>query len=101
MSAAKKSKVVIDRDWYKKKTTEEQRGSRLVNLVEQGAVAKLEDLPDFLKPADVAEKLKCHPREAGDLMRAQIIRSVMHRRRRVTTVEWLADYMRNVLRGHG
>lgn len=101
MTAAKKTKPVIARDWWQKSAPADQQASRLVNLVEKGRVTKSDDLPEFLTPTDVAKHLKCHPKTASEHMRNGVIRSVKHGGRRVTTTEWLADYMRKVLKGHG
>lgn len=99
--AAKKTGVLISKDWFKKDSDAAPQKTRMVALFEQARITKSEDLPELLDAKDVASHLKMHPKTASALMKSGAIRSMKIRGRRFSTPEWLADYMRKEIGAHG
>lgn len=92
-------KTAIAKDWF---STANQLSpiTRTANLLEQ-RVTSVADLPVILSPKEVAAILKMNPKTVSALMKSKKINSRKILGRRVSTPEWVADFMRKEFAKNG
>ena len=93
------TKVKIDRDWFK--ASEKPEEKRIEDLFEQATIVRTEDLPTWLSAEQAAPYLFVEPKTAWSLMKSQVVKSVKLRGKRVTTAEWIADFIKREMKAHG
>lgn len=91
----------LKQDWYLDDSAVEPSRTRSANLLSDGVVKNVEDLPVLLTPKEAAVHLKCKPKYAAVLMKQKIVESRKIRGRWFTTPEWIAEYIRREMKRHG
>lgn len=97
---AKRHLHSIDRDWYDSAAKMIPARTKSANLLEN-KVTSAADIPELLSPKDVARILKLNEKTASRMMKAQEIRSTKIGGKRISTPEWVADYMRKEFAKNG
>lgn len=69
--------------------------------IERQEVKSLADLPDFVTVKEAAGKLKTNPKTVADWMARKYLRSIRIRGRRVTTAQWIQDFIDAEMKKHG
>lgn len=94
-------KLAVAKDWYLKPSNGARRTTSAYKIKSDLQVIKSEDLPEFLDVKDVAKHLNMSPRSVERYFMSGIIHTTKVRGRRLTTVEWLAEFLNNELRKNG
>lgn len=94
-------KTAIARDWFTKSETREGRqAARLSNTFEQTVISSTGELPQLITMKELSEILKVSLTTIKDLVnpRSPKIRTIKVAGRRMTTPEWIAEYLRSQMR---
>lgn len=93
------AKIKFARNWFEEA---EQPKAQVENLLEQSKIIRKEDLPEWLSAAEAAPFLRVKPDTAWLMLKKQTVRSTKVSGRRVTTAQWIAEYLRQQeLKSHG
>lgn len=85
----------ISKDWVQR-TLSNPKATLRIETEEAKSVA---DLPELLDKVKVAQYLKCGESTAANLLKSGEIRSFMLTNKRVTTAEYIAEYLRRRIKG--
>lgn len=95
-------KTEISKDWMSSAAALVAPRTRTANLLDRSQkIVTVDDLPVLMSAGEVAEKLKMNRKTASALMLSQDIKSVKVRGRRMSTPEWVAEFMRKEIAKNG
>lgn len=87
------AKISYGKDWAKQSASRAATKPRRQKLDLE--VVRSEDLPEMMRPTQVAQLLKRHPKTIEGLRRERKIRFIKLGGRYYTTPEWVAEYLEN------